>query len=92
MDFRQATKHFADPNFDGPAISTKELEQDDEVNLDADEINGEQTPQRDPGNLIFDVEILIDRTSVESFFQNGQIVFLVFFVWSRQTNKKAVRL
>lgn len=44
--------------------------------MDADEINGIQTPQPQPGSLIFDVEILIDRTSVESFFQKGQIVFV----------------
>ena len=46
------------------------------VNVDADEINGEQTPMLNPGSLVFNIEMLIDRTSVESFFQNGQIVFV----------------
>ncbi len=46
------------------------------VDINADEINGEQTPQLNPGSLVFDIEILIDRTSVESFYQNGQIVFV----------------
>ncbi len=46
------------------------------ADANADEINGEQTPQRDPGSLVFDIEILIDRTSVELFFQKGQIVFV----------------
>jgi len=31
MDFRQATKLFADPTFDGPAISTSEKTEDDEI-------------------------------------------------------------
>jgi len=43
---------------------------------DADEINGVQTPLPDPGKLVFDVEMLIDRTSVESYYQKGQIVFV----------------
>jgi len=46
------------------------------VNINADEINGVQTPLLVPGSLIFDIEILIDRTSVESFYQKGQIVFV----------------
>lgn len=46
------------------------------VSINADEINGQQTPQLNPGSLMFDIEILIDRTSVESFFQKGQIVFV----------------
>jgi len=46
------------------------------VDVNADEINGEQTPQPNPGSLVFDIEILIDRTSVESFFNKGQIVFV----------------
>jgi sucrose-6-phosphate hydrolase SacC (GH32 family) len=44
--------------------------------MDGDEINGAQTPQPNPGSLFFDVELLIDRTSVESFYQNGQAVFV----------------
>jgi sucrose-6-phosphate hydrolase SacC (GH32 family) len=35
-----------------------------------------QIPQPTPGSLIFDVELLIDRTSVESFYQNGRAVFV----------------
>ncbi len=33
MDFRQATKLFADPAFDGPAISTSEKTEDDEITV-----------------------------------------------------------
>jgi fructan beta-fructosidase len=46
------------------------------VSIDADQINEVQTPQRNPGKLLFDIEILIDRTSVESFINDGQIVFV----------------
>ncbi|MEA1876205.1 MAG: glycoside hydrolase family 32 protein [Bacteroidota bacterium] len=46
------------------------------VSIDADEINGIQTPQLNPGKLVFDIEMLIDRTSVESFINKGQIVFV----------------
>lgn len=46
------------------------------VSIDADEINGVQTPQLNPGKLLFEIEILIDRTSVESFINKGQIVFV----------------
>ncbi len=46
------------------------------VNVDADEINGVQTPQVNPGKLLFDIEMLIDRTSIESFINKGQIVFV----------------
>ena len=44
--------------------------------MDADEINGIQVPQSKPGSLVFEVEMLIDRTSVELFFQSGRIVFV----------------
>jgi len=44
--------------------------------MDADEIHGVQTPLPNPESLVFDVEMLIDRTSVEFYYQNGQIVFV----------------
>jgi fructan beta-fructosidase len=44
--------------------------------MDGDEINGVQTPSTNPGTLVFDVEMLIDRTSVESFYQHGRVVFV----------------
>lgn len=37
MDFRQATKLFADPAFDGPAISTSEKTEDEEITLPTEE-------------------------------------------------------
>lgn len=37
MDFRQATKLFADPAFDGPAISTSEKTEDDEMTAPTEE-------------------------------------------------------
>ncbi|MDP4224050.1 MAG: glycoside hydrolase family 32 protein [Bacteroidota bacterium] len=45
------------------------------ISMDADEINGIQTPLQNPGSLVFDIEVFIDRTSIESFFQNGLIEF-----------------
>jgi len=44
------------------------------VTIDADGINGIQTPLENPASLIFDIEILIDITSIETFYQSGQIV------------------
>ena len=44
--------------------------------MSADEINGIQVPQQKPGSLVFDVEMLIDRTSIEAFYQRGQAVFV----------------
>ncbi len=44
--------------------------------MDGDEFNEIQTPSAHPGTLVFEVELLIDRTSVESFYQRGQIVFV----------------
>jgi sucrose-6-phosphate hydrolase SacC (GH32 family) len=46
------------------------------IHFNADGINDVQTPLPDPGKLIFDIELIIDRTSIESFFQKGQIVFV----------------
>ncbi len=46
------------------------------VSFDADQINDQQIPQTNPGKLIFDIEILIDKTSVESFINKGQVVFV----------------
>ncbi|MCD6346818.1 MAG: 2,6-beta-D-fructofuranosidase, partial [Bacteroidales bacterium] len=46
------------------------------ISADADQINDQQTPQVDPGKLLFNIEMLIDRTSVESFINKGQIVFV----------------
>lgn len=37
MDFRQATKLFADPAFDGPAISTSEKTEDEEITAPTEE-------------------------------------------------------
>jgi sucrose-6-phosphate hydrolase SacC (GH32 family) len=45
------------------------------INLDADEVNGIQVPLQNPGALLFDVEVLIDRTSIESYHQHGLVVF-----------------
>ncbi len=46
------------------------------ASMDGDEINGVQTPRPNPGSLVFDIEMLIDRTSVESFYQNGLAAFV----------------
>ena len=44
------------------------------ITVDADEINGIQVPLKNPGSLMFDLEILIDRTSLETYYQHGQVV------------------
>lgn len=44
--------------------------------MDGDEINGLQFPRPDPEKLVFNVEFLIDRTSVESYYQKGLVVFV----------------
>jgi sucrose-6-phosphate hydrolase SacC (GH32 family) len=46
------------------------------ADMDGDELNGVQIPLEKPGKLLFDVEMLIDRTSVETFFQKGKAVFV----------------
>jgi fructan beta-fructosidase len=46
------------------------------MTVDADEINGIQVPMQNPASLVFDVEILIDRTSIESYYQHGQVVLV----------------
>ena len=45
------------------------------VTMDADEFNGVQVPQARPGSLVFDIELLLDRTSLEAFCQQGRVVF-----------------
>lgn len=47
MDFRNATKNFARPEFDGPAITTKELKEEDEVDLSTDENDERVTPEEE---------------------------------------------
>jgi fructan beta-fructosidase len=46
------------------------------MTVDADEINGVQVPLKNPASLVFDVEMLIDRTSLEAFYQHGRAVFV----------------
>lgn len=62
-------------SLDGKAISI-DYKGNRYAQLDGDEINGVQTPRPNAGSLVFDVELLIDRTSVEGYFQKGQIVFV----------------
>lgn len=44
--------------------------------MDSDELNRVQTPHQNPEQMIFDVEVLIDRTSLEVFYQRGLMVFV----------------
>lgn len=67
MDFRQSTKHFADPNFDGPAISTKDLTQTEDVSLDTDETDESITPEEEQ-----DAEIVL----TEHFGESGNDIFI----------------
>lgn len=55
MDFRQATKLFADPLFDGPAISTSEKTQSDVIDIinEIDESTEETMLVRDGGTNVY---------------------------------------
>ncbi len=43
------------------------------LTIDSDEVNGIAVPLNDPSKLIFDIDLLIDRTSFELFYQQGKI-------------------
>jgi len=44
--------------------------------MDSDELNRVQTAHQNPDQMMFDVEIIIDRTSMEIFYQKGLAVFV----------------
>lgn len=79
MDFRQATKLFADPAFDGPAFSTIENTEDEEIDIDSgteiedpDVTEGEIDD--DETTVIIDVEpptIEDGPTIPKKFYVNG---------------------
>jgi len=46
------------------------------LDMNSDVINEIQTPLPNPGSLIYNIELLIDKTSVEEYFQNGRLVFV----------------
>lgn len=79
MDFRQATKLFADPAFDGPAFSTIENTEDEEIDIDSGtEIEDpdviDDGVDEDETTVIIDVEppIIEDGPTIpKKFYVNG---------------------
>lgn len=81
MDFRQATKLFADPKFDGPAISTTEKTQDDEIDIPEDEaeITTEEQEEIEESEVVqtrvrtanVDINISDPEAKPNKYFVNG---------------------
>jgi len=44
------------------------------VTMSIEDLSGVQTPMDNPGKLVFDFEIIMDRTSVEVYFFDGKLV------------------
>lgn len=80
MDFRQATKLFADPAFDGPAISTSEKTQDEEITPPTED-EYEVTPEeamllKDSADVVYQVsspDVSIDEQpdKPKKYYVNG---------------------
>ena len=78
MDFRQATKMFADPTFDGPAFSTIENTEDEEIDIDSgteiEDSDVTDDGDDDETTVIIDVEppvIEYGPTVPKKFYVNG---------------------
>jgi type I restriction enzyme, R subunit len=77
MDFRGATRHFADPDFDGEPVQVYEPGDDDpmeppETGDDAEPLEGEIV--LDPGN---DISIKPDEPASRKFYVNGVLVTII---------------
>lgn len=74
MDFRQATKLFADPAFDGPAISTTEKREDEAIDLENETEIEKEGIDEDETSEIIDIEPPIIEEGSESpkkYYVNG---------------------
>jgi type I restriction enzyme R subunit len=77
MDFRGATKHFADPDFDGVPVQVYEPDDDDPITPPEDEGNDELGPDDvivDAGN---DISIRPDEPETRKIYVNGVLVTIV---------------
>lgn len=77
MDFRSATHHFADPDFDGEPVQIYEPDDDDPITPPDDE--GTDEPEDgeivvDPGN---DISINLDEPESRKIYVNGVLVTIV---------------
>jgi type I restriction enzyme, R subunit len=77
MDFRGATHHFADPDFDGEPVQIYEPDDDDPITPPEDE--GADEPEEgeivvDPGN---DIAINLDEPESRKIYVNGVLVTIV---------------
>ena len=76
MDFRGATHHFADPDFDGEPVQIYEPDADDPITPPEDE-GGEPTEDEivvDPGN---DISIRPDEPESRKLYVNGVLVSII---------------
>lgn len=76
MDFRGATKHFADPDFDGEPVQIYEPEDDESIVPPDDELEevGEDEIVVDAGN---DISITPDEPESRKFYVNGVLVTII---------------
>src|SRR5262249_49700842 len=75
MDFRGATHHFADPDFDGEPVMIYEPDDDDPITLPEDDSEpGEDEIVVDPGN---DVSITPDEPESRKIYVNGVLVTIL---------------
>jgi type I restriction enzyme R subunit len=77
MDFRNATQHFADPDFDGEPVQV--YEPDDDEPIVPPEEDGEEELEEgeivlDPGN---DISIRPDEPESRKFYVNGVLVTII---------------
>ncbi len=77
MDFRGATHHFADPDFDGEPVQIYEPEDDDPISP-PDDVNveepGEDEVEVDPGN---DISIRPDEPDSRKIYVKGVLVTII---------------
>jgi type I restriction enzyme R subunit len=76
MDFRGATKHFADPDFDGEPVQIYEPDEDESITPPEGELD-EPTENEivvDPGN---DISIMPDEPDSRKFYLNGVLVTII---------------
>jgi type I restriction enzyme R subunit len=75
MDFRGATRHFADPDFDGEPVQIYDPDGDDPiVPPEIDEVPGDDEIVVDPGN---DITIDTDEPGSRKIYVNGVLVTII---------------
>ena len=77
MDFRGATRHFADPDFDGEPVQIYEPGDDDSIEPDEPEDGAEVSGDEiilDPSN---DISIKPDESKIRKFYVNGVLITII---------------